>query len=38
MNKHSTYTGEIYATTEALAKLKYYFLGHKLILKIDQKV
>ncbi|WVZ16991.1 hypothetical protein V8G54_009973 [Vigna mungo] len=37
MQKQSAYTREFYATTEALAKFRNYLLGHKFIIKIDQK-
>lgn len=37
MQKQSAYTREFYAITEALAKFRHYLLGHKFIIKADQK-
>ncbi|WVZ09782.1 hypothetical protein V8G54_014312 [Vigna mungo] len=37
MQKQSTYAREFYAITEALAKFRHYLLGHKFIIKTDQK-
>ncbi|WVZ04461.1 hypothetical protein V8G54_025267 [Vigna mungo] len=35
--KQSTYTREFYAITEAIAKIRHYLLGHKFIIRTDQK-
>ena len=37
MQKQSTYTREFYAITESMAKFKHYLLGHKFIIRIDEK-
>ena len=37
MQKQSTYTREFYAITEAMAKFRHYLLGHKFIIRTDQK-
>ncbi|WVY92115.1 hypothetical protein V8G54_037629 [Vigna mungo] len=37
MQKQSVYIREFYAITEALAKFRHYLLGHKFIIKTDQK-
>jgi len=37
MQKQSVYAREFYAITEALAKFRHYLLGHKFIIKTDQK-
>ncbi|WVY92216.1 hypothetical protein V8G54_037730 [Vigna mungo] len=37
MQKQSVYTREFYAISEAIAKLKHYLLGHKFIIRTDQK-
>ncbi|WVZ05912.1 hypothetical protein V8G54_019258 [Vigna mungo] len=37
MQTQSAYIREFYAITEALAKFRHYLLGHKFILKTDQK-
>jgi len=37
MQKQSAYTREFYAITESLAKFRHYLLGHKFIIKTDQK-
>jgi len=37
MQKQSAYTREFYAITQSLAKLRHYLLGHKFIIKTDQK-
>lgn len=37
MQQQSAYTREFYAITTALAKFRHYLLGHKFIIKTDQK-
>ena len=37
MQKQSAYIREIHAITEALAKFRHYLLGHKFIIRTDQK-
>ena len=37
MQKQSTYARELYAISEAVAKFWHYLLGHKFIIKMDQK-
>ncbi|KAI5430511.1 hypothetical protein KIW84_034916 [Lathyrus oleraceus] len=37
MQLQSAYTREFYATTTTLAKFRHYLLGHKFILRTDQK-
>jgi len=37
MQKQSAYTIEFYAITESLAKFRHYLLGHKFIIKMNQK-
>lgn len=37
MQKQSTYVRELYAIIEALAKFRHDLIGHKFIIKIDQK-
>ena len=37
MQKQSAYTREFYAITQALAKFRHYLLGHKFIIRTDQK-
>jgi hypothetical protein len=37
MQKQSAYTRELFAITEAIAKLRHYLLGHKFTIKTDQK-
>ncbi|MCI22068.1 disease resistance protein [Trifolium medium] len=37
MQKQSAYTRELFAITEALAKFRHYLLGHKFVIKSDQK-
>ncbi|WVY91245.1 hypothetical protein V8G54_036759 [Vigna mungo] len=37
MQKQSTYTREFYAITEAIAKFRHYLLGHKFVIRTDQK-
>jgi hypothetical protein len=37
MQKQSAYTREFFAITEAIAKFRHYLLGHKFIIKTDQK-
>ncbi|WVY92793.1 hypothetical protein V8G54_031881 [Vigna mungo] len=37
MQKQSIYTSEFYVISEAIAKYKHYLLGHKFIIRIDQK-
>ena len=37
MQKQSAYIREFYAITQALAKFRHYLLGHKFIIKTDQK-
>jgi len=35
--KQSAYSRELYAVTQAIAKFRHYLLGHKFIIKTDQK-
>nr|KYP39590.1 Transposon Ty3-G Gag-Pol polyprotein [Cajanus cajan] len=37
MTKQSAYTREFYAITEAIAKFRHYLLGHRFIIRTDQK-
>ena len=37
MQKQSAYIREFYAITQALAKFRHYLVGHKFIIKTDQK-
>lgn len=37
MQKQSAYTRELFAITEAIAKFRHYLLGHKFVIKTDQK-
>lgn len=37
LSKQSAYTREFYAITEAIAKFRHYLLGHKFIIRTDQK-
>ncbi|XP_019417272.1 PREDICTED: uncharacterized protein LOC109328313 [Lupinus angustifolius] len=37
MQAKSTYVRELYAITEAVAKFRHYLLGHKFIIRTDQK-
>ena len=37
MQRQSAYVRELYALTEAVAKFRHYLLGHKFILRTDQK-
>lgn len=37
MLKQSTYTTELFAITEALAKIRHYLLGHQFLIKADQR-
>ncbi|WVZ06579.1 hypothetical protein V8G54_019925 [Vigna mungo] len=37
MQKQSAYTREFYAITESLSKFKHFLLGHRFIIKTDQK-
>jgi len=37
MQKESIYTREFYAITAALSKFRHYLLGHKFVIKTDQK-
>ena len=37
MQRQSTYVRDLYALTEAVAKFRHYLLGHKFILRTDQK-
>ncbi|PNY00079.1 hypothetical protein L195_g023353, partial [Trifolium pratense] len=37
MQKQSAYTRELFAITEAIAKFRHYLLGHKFIIRTDQK-
>lgn len=37
MQKQSAYVRELYAITEAMAKFRHYLLGHKFIIRTDQK-
>ena len=37
MQRQSAYTREFFAITEAIAKFRHYLLGHKFIIKTDQK-
>lgn len=37
MQKQSAYVRELYVVTEALAKFRHYLLGHKFVIKTDQK-
>lgn len=37
MQKQSAYSRELYAITEALAKFHHYLLGHKFIIRTDQR-
>ncbi|GAU10375.1 hypothetical protein TSUD_419040, partial [Trifolium subterraneum] len=37
MQKQSAYTREFFAITEAIAKFRHYLLGHKFIIRTDQK-
>ncbi|XP_014519802.1 uncharacterized protein LOC106776848 [Vigna radiata var. radiata] len=37
LHKKSAYTREFYAITEAIAKFRHYLLGHKFVIKTDQK-
>nr|KYP32740.1 Retrotransposable element Tf2 [Cajanus cajan] len=37
MQKQSAYTREFYAITEAIAKFCHYLLGHKFVIRTDQK-
>jgi len=37
IQKQSTYTCELYALTEAIAKFRHYLMGKKFILKTDQQ-
>jgi len=37
MQRHSAYTRELFAITEAIAKFRHYLLGKKFIIKSDQQ-
>ncbi|WVY96655.1 hypothetical protein V8G54_028806 [Vigna mungo] len=37
MQNQSTYTREFYAITEAIAKFRHYLLGHRFVIRTDQK-
>lgn len=37
MQKQPAYTRELFAITEAMAKFHHYLLGHKFVIKTDQK-
>ncbi|PNX93203.1 hypothetical protein L195_g016354 [Trifolium pratense] len=37
MQKQSAYTRELFAITEAIAKFRHYLLGHKFVIRTDQK-
>lgn len=37
MQKQSTYVRDLYAISEAIAKFRHYLLGHKFIIRTDQK-
>ena len=37
MQKQSAYPREFFAITEAIAKFRHYLLGHKFVIKTDQK-
>jgi hypothetical protein len=37
MQKQSAHTRELFAITEAIAKFRHYLLGHKFIIRTDQK-
>ena len=37
MQKQSAYAREFFAITEAIAKFRHYLLGHKFVIKTDQK-
>ncbi|CAJ2652292.1 unnamed protein product [Trifolium pratense] len=37
MQKQSAYVRELYAITEALAKFRHYLIGHKFVIKTDQR-
>ena len=37
MQKQSAYAREFFATTEAIPKFRHYLLGHKFVIKTDQK-
>nr|KYP42436.1 Retrovirus-related Pol polyprotein from transposon 297 family [Cajanus cajan] len=37
MQKQSAYTREFYAITEAIAKFRHYLLGHRFVIRTDQK-
>jgi len=37
LQRKSAYTREFYAITEAIAKFRHYLLGHKFVIKTDQK-
>lgn len=37
MQNQSTYTREFYAITEVIAKFRHYLLGHRFLIRTDQK-
>ena len=37
MQKQSTYAREFFSITKAIAKFRHYLLGHKFVIKTDQK-